>query len=316
MHIIRPAHSAALQPTPAHVDAGYCATIGFFDGVHLGHQFLLRQVEAEAATRGLRSMAVTFEEHPRAALDSQYQPRLLGTLDDKLACLAATGINACALLRFDRAMAQLSAADFMREYLQQQLGVRCLVIGYDHHFGHNRQEGFEDYERHGRAFGIEVVPALPLETGDFTVSSSAIRRFLEAGNVKQAAAGLGRPFSLRGTVAEGRRVGRRIGFPTANLLPADPHLLVPRIGVYAVWAEITEGRFPAMLNIGRRPTLNNGTDISIEAHLIGFNGNLYNQPLTLHFVRRLRDEQTFPSLESLTHQLEQDAREALLALND
>ena len=145
MHIIRPALSAALQPTPAPVDAGYCATIGFFDGVHLGHQFLLRQVEAEAAERGLRSMAVTFEEHPRAALDSQYQPRLLGTTDDKLTWLAATGINACALLRFDRAMAALSAADFMSEYLQQQLGVRCLVIGYDHHFGHNRQEGVEDY---------------------------------------------------------------------------------------------------------------------------------------------------------------------------
>ena len=314
MHIIRPTLSAALQPTPAPVDAGYCATIGFFDGVHLGHQFLLRQVEAEAAERCLRSMAVTFEEHPRAALDSQYQPRLLGTTDDKLTWLAATGINACALLRFDRAMAQLSAANFMREYLQQQLGVRCLVIGYDHHFGHNRQEGFEDYVRYGRALGMDVVAALPLETCDFTVSSSAIRRFLDAGHVERAAEGLGRPFSLRGTVTAGRRVGRRIGFPTANLRPADPHLLVPRIGVYAVWAEITEGRFPAMLNIGRRPTLNNGSDISIEAHLIGFNGNLYNQPLTLHFVRRLRDEMTFPSLESLTQQLEQDAHEALLAL--
>lgn len=314
MHIIRPAHSASLQPTPVHVDAGYCATIGFFDGVHLGHQFLLRQVEDAAAARGLRSMAVTFEEHPRVALDSQYQPRLLGTAEEKLTWLAATGINACALLRFDRAMASLSAKDFMQKYLLEQLDVRCLVIGYDHHFGHNRQEGFEDYVRHGRALGIEVVPALPLETGDFTVSSSAIRRFLEAGNVEQAAKGLGRPFSLRGTVAEGRRVGRRIGFPTANLRPADPHLLVPRIGVYAVWAEIPEGRFPAMLNIGRRPTLNNGSDISIEAHLIGFNGNLYNQPLTLHFVRRLRDEMTFPSLELLTQQLEQDAREALLAL--
>ena len=290
------------------------ATIGFFDGVHLGHQFLLQQVEDAAAARGLRSMAVTFEEHPRVALDSQYQPRLLGTADDKLTWLTATGIHACALLQFDRAMASLSAKDFMQKYLLEQLGVRCLVIGYDHHFGHNRQEGFEDYVRYGRALGMDVVPALPLETCDFTVSSSAIRRFLDAGHVERAAEGLGRPFSLRGTVTAGRRVGRRIGFPTANLRPADPHLLVPRIGVYAVWAEITEGRFPAMLNIGRRPTLNNGSDISIEAHLIGFNGNLYNQPLTLHFVRRLRDEQTFPSLESLTQQLEQDAREALLAL--
>ena len=162
--------------------------------------------------------------------------------------------------------------------------------------------------------GPELGPALPLETCDFTVSSSAIRRFLDAGHVERAAEGLGRPFSLRGTVTAGRRVGRRIGFPTANLRPADPHLLVPRTGFYAVWAELTAGRFPPIVNIGRRPTLNNGSDISIEAHLIGFNGNLYNQPLTLYFVRRLRDEMTFPSLESLTQQLEQDAHEALLAL--
>lgn len=315
MHIIRPALSVTEQPTSIPLDAGYCATIGFFDGVHRGHQFLLRQVEAEAAERGLRSMAVTFEEHPRVALDSQYQPRLLATTDDKLTWLAETGINACALLQFDRAMAALSAQEFMQKFLLEKLGVRCLVIGYDHHFGHNRQEGFDDYVRHGRALGIEVVPALPLETCDFTVSSSAIRRFLEAGDVERAAEGLGRMFALRGTVSAGRRVGRRIGFPTANLRPASPHLLIPRIGVYAVWADIAEGRFPAMLNIGRRPTLNNGSDISIEAHLIGFNGNLYNRPLTLHFVRRLRDEITFPSLESLTQQLEQDAHEALLVLN-
>ena len=315
MHIIRPTLSVTEQPTSIPLEAGYCATIGFFDGVHRGHQFLLRQVEAEAAERGLRSMAVTFEEHPRVALDSQYQPRLLATTDDKLTWLAETGINACALLQFDRAMAALSAQEFMQKFLLEKLNVRCLVIGYDHHFGHNRQEGFDDYVRHGRALGIEVVPALPLKTCDFTVSSSAIRRFLEAGDVERAAEGLGRAFALRGTVAAGRRVGRRIGFPTANLLPADPHLLVPHIGVYAVWADIAEGRFPAMLNIGRRPTLNNGLDISIEAHLIGFNGNLYNRPLTLHFVRRLRDEMTFPSLESLTQQLEQDAHEALLVLN-
>ena len=315
MHIIRPTLSVTEQPTSVPVEAGYCATIGFFDGVHRGHQFLLRQVEAEAAERGLRSMAVTFEEHPRMALDSQYQPRLLATADDKLTWLAETGINACALLQFDRAMASLSAKEFMQKFLLEKLDVRCLVIGYDHHFGHNRQEGFDDYVRHGRALGIEVVPALPLETCDFTVSSSAIRRFLEAGDVERAAEGLGRMFTLRGTVAAGRRVGRRIGFPTANLRPASSHLLIPHIGVYAVWADIAAGRFPAMLNIGRRPTLNNGSDISIEAHLIGFNGNLYNQPMTLHFVRRLRDEMTFPSLESLTQQLEQDAHEALLVLN-
>lgn len=253
------------------------------------------------------SMAVTFDNHPRTALHIDYRPQLLGTTEDKLQWLEATRITACALLHFTSGMSRLSAADFMRSYLQP-LGVHALLIGHDHHFGHDRNATFDDYRRYGAECHIAVYQAQPLRHGGEPVSSSRIRRLLDQGDVVRAAQLLTRPYRLRGIVGEGRHVGRQIGYPTANLQPEDTHLLVPACGIYAVWAETATGYYPAILNIGRRPTLNNGNDITIEAHLMGFKGNLYGSPLTLHFIDRLRDEMRFASLEDLTHQLTQDAQ--------
>ncbi len=283
------------------------ATIGFFDGVHLGHRYLLQQVADEAVRRGLGTMAVTFAQHPRQTLQTDFRPKLLSTPEEKLQLLAGCGVDACAVLDFTKEMAAMTAEEFMRSILKEQLGVRCLVIGYDHRFGSNRAEGFEDYVRHGAALSIEVVQAKPLESGDFTVSSSAVRRLLSVGDVESAKRCLDRSYTLEGTVVEGRQVGRELGFPTANLRPLSAEKLVPAFGVYAVRSEVAGRTYAAMLNIGRRPTLENGDDASVEAHLFGFEGDLYGSSLTLHFEHRLRDEQKFETLDDLRRQLAADA---------
>lgn len=290
---------------------GRTATIGFFDGVHRGHAFLLQQVREEARRRGQQSLAVTFAAHPRSVLSAAEAPSLLTSPSEKLRLLAAQGMDACAVLDFSPELAALTARRFMEEYLRDRFGVRCLVIGYDHRFGSDRAACFADYVAWGRAAGIDVVQAAELPADGLHVSSSAIRRYLAAGDVEHARLCLGRSYSLGGTVVGGRHVGHTLGFPTANLRPDDARLLLPRCGVYAAWAEAGGGRHAAMVNIGRRPTLDNGDDITVEAHLIGFCGDLYGQVLTLRFEHRMRDERAFAGTDDLRWQLERDARQTL-----
>lgn len=286
------------------------ATIGFFDGVHRGHRFLFDQVRAESDRRGTGCLAVTFAEHPRSVLTADGSPHLLTGRTEKLARLRTCGFDACALLHFTPELAALSAKDFMRRFLYDMLDVRCLVVGYDHRFGHDRSAGFADYQAWGVDMGMDVVQAKSFENAGFTVSSSAIRRFVSDGKVDMAAEALGYAYELAGTVVGGHRVGRQIGFPTANLRPAEPLKLIPANGVYAARAYVGGNCYGAMVNIGRRPTLDNGNDCTVEAHLFGFSGDIYNESLTLSFERRLRDERKFATVEQLREQLENDAVEA------
>lgn len=192
------------------------ATIGFFDGVHRGHRFLIEQVCKAAAARGLASSVITFPVHPRKVMQPGFHPELLTTCDEKVALLADTGVDYCVMLDFTLDLARLSAKQFMAA-LKQDYQVQALVIGYDHRFGHNRSEGFDDYVRYGRELGMEVILAQAYSTDAMTVSSSAVRRLLLEGNVSEAANCLGYHFFLNGTVVNGYHVGRKIGFPTANL---------------------------------------------------------------------------------------------------
>lgn len=288
------------------------ATIGFFDGVHRGHCYLIGQVKQAAAARGLASTVITFPVHPRKVMQPAFSPALLTTCDEKLALLEATGLDICLMLNFTPELSRLSAKEFM-EVLRNRYAIRALVIGYDHRFGHLRSEGFDDYVRYGRELSMEVLPADALPGGE--VSSSAIRQQLHEGQVEQAARGLGYDYFLRGKVVSGRRVGRTLGFPTANLRVDDADKLVPADGVYAVRAEVDGRCYGGMLSIGCRPTLHNGTDRSIELHLFDFSGNLYDRLLTVSFVCRTRSERQFDSLEALAGQLRRDEQEirALLA---
>ena len=283
------------------------ATIGFFDGVHVGHRYLLSQVERLAQENGMAGLAVTFVHHPRQVLQSSYCPVLLNTPEEKFRRLAQSGVDACVMLNFTETMSRLSARDFMQQYLQERFGVQKLVMGYDHHFGHERRLAFEDYVGIGREIGIDVVRAEACRAADITVSSSAIRRLLQGGDVARANLCLGYAYELAGTVVAGHQMGRRLGYPTANLKPSDMEKLVPGRGVYAVEARCAGKTYAAMLNIGFRPTLDNGAESTIEAHLFGFSGNLYGETLSLRFLHRIRDERRFDSLEALKRQLADDA---------
>lgn len=290
------------------------ATVGFFDGVHRGHQFLLEGVRNEAQSRGCEAVAITFDRHPREVLQSGFQPQLLTTTSEKIAHIRDLGIDRVEVLPFTKDFAALSSEDFLKKYILERYNAECLVVGYDHHFGSDASAEFADYRRCGEALGVEVKHATAFAAEGADVSSSAIRKLLEAGDVEGAEHLLGHPYALEGDVTEGRQVGRHLGFPTANLVPNSGLKVVPRTGVYAVWAEFEGKRFPAMLNIGSRPTLHNGDDVSIEAHLLGFRGNAYGKTLRLLFKYRLRDEREFPSTEALKIQLELDAEQTLALL--
>lgn len=287
---------------------GRVAAIGFFDGVHRGHRYLIDQVKRAAAESGRAAIAVSFLNHPRGVLSPDYHPALLTTPEEKVELLRATGLDGCAMLRFDMAMARLTAREFMQDYLAARLHVGVLIMGYDHHFGADRLD-FDGYVAAGRDTGIEIRCASAFSTEEFTVSSSTVRRLLEGGSIERARQCLGRDYCLSGTVVEGRHVGRDLGFPTANLRPVSPDKLVPGRGVYAVEVRLPDGSsYGGMLNIGFRPTLNDGRGVTIEVHLFGFSGNLYGQTLTLVFRHRLRDERRFASLDELKAQLLADAR--------
>lgn len=294
------------------------ATIGFFDGVHRGHCSLLSQVVRQAAQRNRQSTVVTFDIHPRQLVNPDFQPLLLTTLDEKLQLLSRQGIDRVAVLHFDEQMASLSARDFMSVVLSRQLNVDTLVLGYDSRFGYGRTSGFADYEAYGRSMGIDVLRATPLLSDDGApVSSSLVRNLLLSGNIAQANDALGRRYSLTGNVVEGFHEGRRLGFPTANLALADRQRLVPGRGVYAVWAELAGGSepMPAMMNIGTRPTYNGGSQ-TLEVHIIGYEGDLYGQDVTVTFAERIRSEQPFDSPSALASQLQLDRKACIRILNN
>ena len=283
----------------------YAATIGFFDGVHLGHVHLLEELKTAANERGLKSMAITFPEHPRQILQSDYRPRLLSTPQDKMHMLEQTGIDYCFPLHFTTALAAMDAESFMTDFLQKKLGVSALLVGHDHHFGHDTSLTIDDYRRIGLKIGMDVIPADAYLYEGSPVSSSRIRRELVAGNVKAANAMLGYRYTISGTVIHGLQNGRKMGFPTANLGPYCEFMQIPADGVYSALATVDGETWPAMVNIGFRPTFQ-GKARTIEAHLLGFDRDIYFHELILEFVDFLRPEKRFGSPQELAAQLEAD----------
>lgn len=287
-------------------DTLFAATVGFFDGVHTGHRYLLRQLSDLASEHNLQSMAVTFPEHPRLVLQQDYRPLLLSTPEDKIRLLSQKPIDVCTPLHFTRQLSEMTALQFMKEILHDQLGIRVLLMGHDHHFGHDGVRDIEDYRRIGTEAGLQVFKADALIYKDEPVSSSRIRRMLSVGNVREAAAMLGYNYSMTGTVVHGFQNGRKIGFPTANLGPHNPFLQIPENGVYAAIATIQGESFMSMVNIGFRPTFSGTTQRTIEANLFDFDRDIYGQELTLEFIDYIRPEQRFGSPQLLAEQLVHD----------
>ena len=283
---------------------GYVATIGMFDGVHRGHQFVLQHVVDEARQRGLQSMAITFDKTGPETLTPLAQKRIL---------LMKTGIDRIEVLTFDDALKHMTAHQFMQQVLRDEYGVKVLLTGYDNRFGYNRLEGFDDYVRYGKELGIEVtsLPPAPSKRKGSCVSSSLIRELIADGNISEANELLGYPYTLLGSVEHGEHIGTKLGFPTANIVIEDQCQLVPATGAYAVKIRMensVEWKH-GMMNIGTRPTFD-GQRQTMEVNVFRLKENLYGQQLQVAVVERLRGEQRFDSIEALKEQLRQDALEA------
>lgn len=281
------------------------ATIGFFDGVHNGHRFLIEQVKQEAEKCALPSAVITFPVHPRKVLHADYQPALLCGFEEKIERLASTGVDYCICLDFSVEISQLSAYAFMQNILKDKYQIGALVIGYDHRFGHNRQDSFPEYRRYGTEMGMEVIEAKELP-GKEHVSSSRIRTLLAEGNVEKASELLSYNYTISGKIVEGFKVGRTIGFPTANIQVWETYKVIPAFGVYAVYVHVDGRQYDGMLYIGKRPTLHNGDNISIEVNLFGFEGDLYNKSLTTEFLEFVRPDEKFIDIDTLKKQIQQD----------
>jgi riboflavin kinase/FMN adenylyltransferase len=303
--------SGLLALSPA--GAVHAATIGNFDGVHLGHQALLARTREKARGTGALSLAVTFEPHPLRLLRGIELPDLLTDLPRKLELLEEHGMDRVLVLPFTHELAALTPEEFSRAILKDALNISGLVIGYDYALGRNRRGDYALLAQLGAGLGFDVERLPPLRAGEDIVSSSLIRLRLRQGDVRGAGALLGRPHSVDGLVVRGRgQGGTLLGFPTANLSLGE--VLLPKGGVYAVLARILpaekSGRcFAAVANVGVNPTFG-GNKLSLEAHLLNFSGDLYGRKLRLHFMERLRDETRFPCVEALKRQIGQDAAAA------
>lgn len=289
-------------------------TVGFFDGVHAGHRFLIEELKSIAASQNRKSMVVTFSEHPRKVLHSKYQPMLITTLEEKLQQLEKTGIDLCVVLDFTLEMARLSAYDFLKTILRDQLNVKSLLVGHDHRFGHNRTDGFPEYKQYGNSLGMEVVEAKYFSTNtDNHISSSTIRNALISGDINHANRLLTYDYSVKGKVVDGFKVGHKIGFPTANIEVLDNEKMIPSLGVYAVKIHWKKTLYKGMMNIGNRPTLNNGDHVSLEVNIFNFDADIYNETVIIDFVNKIRDEKKFANVDELIEQLKKD-KDAVLAL--
>ncbi len=291
------------------------ATIGMFDGVHLGHVTLIDFLKQQAAASGKQSLVITFLQHPRQVLHPDGRFRLIMPLHDRLQHLEALGPDLLLPLNFTDEIAQLDSEQFI-ELLRDRYGVSELVTGYNHRFGHKKGETFKDYCRHGERLGVKVMKA-PEYLGQYApVSSTIIRGLIAAGRVVDAMHCMGRPHVLAGKVVHGFHNGRGLGFPTANVGEMDPNVLLPHNGAYAVLAHVGGQVLQGMANIGRRPTLDNGDQLSIEVNLFDFEDDIYGEDITLEFISFLRLEFKMCGLDELKQQLTLDRSNAQRLLND
>ena len=288
---------------------GSAVSIGYFDGVHKGHAALLARLVSQAKERGLKSVVVTFSIHPREALNANYVPKLITLNEERYRLLQAQGVDYCIVLPFSKEISGKSFKQFMDDYLIDKLNTKYLLIGHDHHFGCDRANGFEQYKQYGEEKGIVVEREEVFKVKDIVVSSSYVRREIQVGNIAGAKAALGYDYFIEGVVIPGYKVGKTIGFPTANVAVNDVRKLLPAAGVYAVTVEIegTSKELKAMLYIGARPTFVNMSETkSIEVNIFDFDEDIYQKKIKVNFKNYIREEQKFDSPSKLATQLNKD----------
>lgn len=284
-------------------------TIGTFDGVHFGHQKIIEKLVLEAKKEGKKSVVLTFFPHPRMVLQKEASIELINTIEERAKLLEKTGLDYLIIHPFSKEFSRTTALEFVRDFLVNQLNISKLIIGYDHHFGKNREGNIKQLTEYSQLydFTVEEIPAQDID--DVSVSSTKIRRALHAGNLKTANNYLGYNFMINGVVVNGKQLGGKIGYPTANIDVKESYKLIPKTGVYVVKSEIDNETIYGMMNIGNRPTLD-GKHQTIEVHFFDFNKDLYHQSLTVELIYFLRDEHKFDSIDSLIHQLKIDENTA------
>lgn len=288
-----------------HSDKKSILTLGTFDGVHIGHAAILKKLTQNTNDGAFESTVLTFFPHPRMILYEQSDLKLLNTINEKIELLEKIGIENLIIHPFDEAFAQLSADEFVKSVLVDQLHIQKIIIGYDHRFGKNRTATIDDLISFGKQYGFEVEQISAQEINEISISSTKIRTALTEGEIGLANDYLGYPYFLTGTVVKGKQLGRTIGFPTANIELEEEYKLVPKNGVYVVTAEIDGKTIFGMLNIGFNPTFE-GKNKTIEVHLFDFNSTIYNRQIRVTFLHRIRSEEKFESVEFLKIQLEKD----------
>ena len=288
-------------------------TIGTFDGVHLGHQKIIERVVTTARQEGLLATIFTFFPHPRMVVQHDKSLKLIHTLEEKKQLLQRLGVDLLVVQPFNEAFAQLTAEEFVSTILVQHLNVKKVIIGYDHRFGRNRTANINDMRLFGEKYGFAVEEISVQEVDEVSVSSTKIREALNKGDVTTAEHYLGTPYSLTGTVVHGLKLGRTLGYPTANIQVTEDYKLIPKDGVYAVYSYIDARKVYGMMSIGKNPTIE-GKGASIEVYFFDFNGDLYDRELTIYFVKYLREERKFSSVALLKKQLQDDETTARKAI--
>jgi len=281
-------------------------TIGTFDGVHFGHQKIIEKLVFEAQKAQKKSLVLTFFPHPRMVLQPDSDLKLINTIDEKIELLRQVGIDHLIIHPFTREFSRTTSLEFVRDLLVNKIGTTKLVIGYDHHFGRNREGSFEHLKEFGPIYGFEVEEISVQDVDNVNVSSTKVRKALEDGEVDLASNYLGYPFFIHGVVVHGQKNGRELGYPTANLEIQNPYKLIPANGIYAVKVEVGGKLFRGMLNIGTRPTMELGGDISVEVHIFDFKESIYGQELTVSFIKRIRSEKKFETRDALIAEMEKD----------
>lgn len=286
-------------------------TSGTFDGVHLGHQKILKRLKDLCSSHDGESVVITFWPHPRLVLfPEQTDLQLLTTIDEKIDLLESIGIDHFVIIPFTKEFASLDSSTFIKDILKKQIGTQKLVIGYDHKFGKNREGSFEYLKAHEKALQLEVEEIPRQDIDSSAISSTAIRKHLFQGDVQSAAKLLGRNYTLHGTITNGDKIGRTIGFPTANIQIDESHKLIPKDGAYAVKVIIDGSHYKGMLNIGKRPTVD-GLKKTIEVNIFDFDADVYGKAIKIAFIQNIRNEQKFNSLDELKEQLSTDKLKAI-----
>ena len=290
-------------------------TSGTFDGVHIGHQKILRRVIERAKEKNGQSVVITYWPHPRLVLfPEDNKLKLLSTIEERIEQLRSFGIDYLLIIPFTKEFSRTSSRTFISDILVKALNTKLLVIGYDHRFGKNREGSFENLKARSQQYGFEVEEIPRQDIDDVGVSSTKIRKALESGDIETANAYLGRKYSISSTVVEGDKIGRTIGFPTANLAMPEAPKLIPANGVYAVRAYVDGKEHPAMMNIGLRPTVA-GKALTLEVHILNFNQDIYGKSIKVEFVEHLRNERMFNGLSELKEQLAKDEAETRKVLH-